>query len=415
MSAEFFIAKRIFGNHEEGKKISSPAVRVATASMALGLTVMLLAVAVVSGFKKEIRNKVIGFGSHIQITNFDSNSSYETTPIAISDTLLQTLRTWPTVARVERFATKPGMVKTDTEAQAMIFKGVDADYDWTFFSQNMTAGRLPRISADSVSAEVAISRLMADRLNLRVGDQFIACFVTGEDVRLRKLSISGIFNTGFSDYDKLYILTDIKQIRRINSWDDDMASGLEIRLTGYDTLDATAEALYFDMQSRHDRLGNTFCARSIRQLNPPLFAWLDVLDMNVVVILTLMLLVAGFSMISGLLIIILERASMIGILKALGQNNTQIRRIFLYIAARLIVRGLILGNLIALSICLLQKHTGFFRLNPEVYYLTEAPVDLSIAAFVAINIGTFAATLLALVVPSYLVARISPAKTIRFE
>jgi lipoprotein-releasing system permease protein len=415
MSASLFIANRIFRSREGAKSVSSPAVRVATASMALGLAVMLLSVAIVAGFKKEIRNKVIGFGSHIQIANFDSNNSYESTPVAVSDSLMTFLRNFPTVADVECFATKPGMLKTDTESQAMIFKGVDENYKWTFFSNNLIEGRLPALTADSLCNEALISRLMANRLNLHTGDSFIACFVTGENVRLRKLLISGIFNTGFSDYDKLYILFDIKQIRRLNGWDDDMSSGLELQLTDYAALDATAEALYMEMQWRHDRLGNTFYTRSIRQLNPPLFAWLDVLDTNVAVILTLMLLVAGFSMISGLLIIILERASMIGTLKALGQNNGQIRRIFLYISARLIARGLLLGNLIAFAVALLQKFTGFFRLDPDVYYLTEMPVDLNFATILAINAGTFIVTLLALVLPSCLVARISPAKTIRFE
>jgi lipoprotein-releasing system permease protein len=419
LSTELFIARKIYKNQDGGKNVSPPAVRVATASMALGLAVMLLSVAIVVGFKKEVRNKVIGFGSHIQISNFASNNSYETTPIAVDDTLYDLLKLFPNIIHFEQFALKPGMLKTDENSQAMIFKGVDENYDWTFFEQNLTEGRTPNINADSASTEVLVSKLIAKKLNLKLNDSFVVYFINNAenqgDVRLRKFRISGIYSTGFSDYDKIYILADIKQIRRLNLWDSDMAGGLELRVKDYDKLDATAENLYFSLQNRRDRLNNAFYVRSIKQLNPPLFAWLDVLDMNVWVILALMLLVAGFSMISGLLIIILERANMIGILKTLGQNNTDLRKIFLYVSAHLIGRGLIWGNLLALTVCFLQKYTGFLKLNPDIYYLTEVPVEINIWHILLINIGVFAATLAALIIPSWLVAKISPARTIRFE
>ncbi|MDR1610887.1 MAG: ABC transporter permease [Candidatus Symbiothrix sp.] len=412
---EFFIAHRIFQNKEGEKNISPPAVRVAVISIALGLVVMILSVAIVVGFKKEVRNKVIGFGSHIQITNFDSNSYYEMKPIAVNDTLFNILQSYPNISHVQRFSTKPGIIKTDEDSQGAVFKGIDENYNWDFFKQNLLEGNIPNIRSDSTTTDILISKKIADKLHLKLGDSFLAYFVRQDDISPRKFHIAGIYQTNFSDYDKLFILIDIKQIRRINQWDADMASGLEMTVKDYKQLDQTADALYFDLQGRTDRLGNAFYSCSIKQLNPMIFAWLDVIDMNVVVILILMILVAGFSMISGLLIIILERANMIGILKALGENNANIRKIFLYVSAFLIGKGLFWGNLIALSICFIQKYTGILRLNPETYYLSEVPIEINWFSILLVNLGTLVITLFLLIGPSYLVAKISPAKTIRFE
>jgi lipoprotein-releasing system permease protein len=362
-----------------------------------------------------VRNKVIGFGSHIQITNFDSNSYYEMKPIAISDTLLSLLQNYPNISHVQRFSTKPGIIKTDEDSQGAVFKGIDENYDWDFFKQNLLEGEIPPIRPDSTIADILISKKIADKLNLKLGDSFLTYFVRQDDVSPRKFHIAGIYQTNFSDYDKLFVLVDIKQIRRINQWDADMASGLEMTVKDYEQLDQTADALYFDMQSHADRLGNAFYTRSIKQLNQMLFAWLDVLDINVVIILILMIIVAGFSMISGLLIIILERANMIGTLKALGENNASIRKIFLYVSAFLIGKGLFWGNLIALSICFIQKYTGILKLDPETYYLSEVPIEINWFSIFLVNLGTLIVTLLLLIGPSYLVAKISPAKTIRFE
>ena len=414
MSAEFFIAKRIYKDRGEDKNVSPPAVRVAIVSIAIGLTVMILSVAVVIGFKKEIREKVIGFGSHIQITAFEINYSAEMKPVAVSDTLMNYLQSQPNILRVERFATKPGIIKMAEDAQVVIFKGVDENYNLNFFRSNLVKGKIMNIRSDSTSSDVLISQTIANKLNLKLGDSFIAYFVQEQPVA-RKFNITGIYQTYFSDYDKQLILLDIKQIRRINRWDSDMVSGLELYLKDYDRLDATADSLYLNLQMQKDRLDNTFLTQSIKELKPDIFDWLSVLDMNVVVILVLMLIVAGFSMISGLLIIILEKASMIGTLKALGQNNTSIRKIFLYFSAFLIGKGLLWGNAIAISLCLIQRWFGIAKLNPEVYYLTKVPIDISILSVVLINLGTLFITLLMLIGPSYLVANISPAKTIRFE
>ena len=331
MSLEYFIAKRIYFSKEGDRQATPPVVRIAMIGIALGLAVMILSVAIVIGFKKEIRNKVIGFGSHIQITNFDNNASYESTPIAVSDTLLEHLKTFPGITHVEGFATKPGILKTDSDFQGIVLKGVGRDYDWTFFRNNLKEGELFILPTDKVSTDVLLSRYLANLLGLKVGDSFLTYFVQDE-VRARKFRITGIYETGFVDYDKLFVIADIRQIRRLNGWAPDEVSGLELQVDDYDHLDRVAEDLYFDIAEKQDRNGNTYYTRSIKELNPMIFDWLEVQDINVVVILILILAVAGFTMISGLLIIILERTNMIGILKALGENNTSIRKIFLYIS-----------------------------------------------------------------------------------
>ena len=414
MSVEFFIARRIYKDRGESRNVSPPAIRVATISIAIGLAVMILSVAVVIGFKKEIREKVIGFGSHIQISNFELNPSYEMKPVAVSDTLMNDLQNRFNIQRVEPFATKPGIIKTADDFQGVVFKGVDEHYNWDFFRSNLVEGTVLNISADSILPDVIISQTIVNKLNLKLGDSFTAYFVQ-DPLRVRKFHIKGIYQTYFSDYDKIFVVLDIKQIRKLNQWDDDMVSGLELYVKDYNRLDATADSLYFELQMKKDRLDNTYLVQSVKQLKPEIFDWLGVLDVNVVIILALMLIVAGFSMISGLLIIILEKASMIGTLKALGQNNTSIRKIFLYLSVFLIGKGLLWGNLLAISLCLIQHYFGIIKLNPEIYYLTKVPINISILSFVLINIGTLIVTLLMLIGPSYLVANISPAKTIRFE
>ena len=371
MNLELFIAKKIHFSKEGDREVTPPAVRIAMIGIALGLAVMILSVAIVIGFKKEVRNKVIGFGSHIQITNFDSNSSYES-------------------------------------------KGVDTDYDWTFFKDNLKEGEIFTIQPDKNSTDVIISKYLSDLLGLKVGDSFLTYFVQ-DDVRARKFTITGIYETGFLDYDKMFVIADIKQIRRLNGWDKDQVSGLELQVDDYDRLDQVAEDVYFDLTERQDRNGNTFYARSIKELNPMIFNWLDVLDINVVVILALMLSVAGFTMISGLLIIILERTNMIGILKALGQNNNSIRKIFLYVSFFLIGKGMLWGNIIGISLCLLQSHFHIIQLDPSIYYLDAVPIDLSLFSLFLLNIGTLAASMLMMLGPSYLITKIDPAKSIRFE
>ena len=414
MNLELFIAKKIHFSKEGDKQVTPPAVRIAMIGIALGLAVMILSVAIVIGFKKEVRNKVIGFGSHIQITNLDSNISYETSPIAVNDTLLADLSKTAGISHVERFATKPGLLKTDSAFQGIVLKGIGEEYDWTFFRKNLRAGKVFTVTPDKRGTDVIISKYLADRLHLKVGDGFLTYFVQ-ENVRARKFTISGIYETGFLDYDKLFVLTDIKQVQRLSNWEDDQVSGLELQVNDYANLDSISEQLYFTYSEKLDRNGNTYYVRSIKDLNPMIFNWLDVLDINVVIILVLMMAVAGFTMISGLLIIILERTNMIGILKALGHDNQGIRKIFLYISFFLIGKGMVWGNVIGIGLCLIQAKFQPISLDPSIYYLDAVPVDLNILTWVLINIGTLAAAMLMMLGPSYLITKIGPAKSIRFE
>ena len=414
MNLELFIARKIHFSKEGNRQVTPPAVRIAIVGVALGLAVMILSVAIVIGFKKEVRNKVIGFGSHIQITNFDNNSSYETTPIAVSDSLLQALREFPGIKHIEGYATKMGILKTDSDFQGVVLKGIDTDYDWSFFRSNLKEGELLTIEPKKTSTDVIISRYLSDLLGLKLGDSILTYFVQ-EDVRARKFNIVGIYETGFMDYDKLFVLADIKQIRRLNGWEKDEVSGLELLVDDYDKLDQIAEDLYFNLVEKQDRHGNTYFTRSIKEMNPMIFNWLDVLDVNVVVILILIFAVAGFTMISGLLIIILERTNMIGILKALGENNVSIRKIFLYISFFLIGKGMLWGNVVGIAICLIQSHFRIIKLDPSIYYLDAVPIDLSIVSLILLNIGTLCASMLMMLGPSYLITKIDPAKSIRFE
>ncbi len=415
MNTELFIAKRLYkGDKKNEKRVSSPAVSIAVTGIALGLTVMILSVCIVIGFKKEIRGKVIGFGSHIQITSFEDNSSYELNPIAISDTLLGKLNSNPQIKHVQPYIIKPGIIKTEDNFQGVVLKGVDENYDWDFFKKNMIEGHIINSNDTSAINQAIISKDIANKLHLKLGDRFNIYFVQ-EPVRARRFEITGIYQTNFEDYDKLYILTEMNLLSKLNQWDDDMASGLEVLVKDYNQLDLTTQNLFFDMATHRDRLGKTLYTRSIKDINPIIFDWLNLLDMNVWIIVILMLIVSGFTMISGLLIIILERTNMIGILKAVGTRNFNIRKIFLYLSSFLILKGLFWGNIIALTLCFAQKYLHIIKLNPEVYYTAYVPVDINPLIILVINIGTLLVSLLMMIGPSYLIAKISPAKSIRFE
>ncbi|MDR0747980.1 MAG: ABC transporter permease [Tannerellaceae bacterium] len=411
---ELFIAKRIHFSKEGGQQVTPPAVRIAMTGISLGLAVMILSIAIIIGFKKEVRNKVIGFGSHIQLTNFDSNTSYESTPVAISDTLMGELYAYPGIRHVEPYATKPGILKTETDFQGIILKGVDDQFDWTFFRNNLKEGELFTIDPEKNTTDVIISRYLANLLQLTVGDSFLSYFVQ-EDIRARRFTITGIYETGFTDYDELFVICDIKQVRRLNGWDNDQASGLELLVDDYEKLDQTAEDLFFYMAEKTDRLGNTYFVRSVKDLNPMIFNWLDILDMNVVIIIIIMLAVAGFTMISGLLIIILERTNMIGILKALGHTNAGIRKVFLYISFFLIGKGMLWGNIAGILLCAIQHYTHLIKLDPATYYLDAVPIDLSIRSLILLNTGTLVASMLMMLGASNLISKIEPARSIRFE
>ena len=415
MNTELFIAKRIYkGDKKNEKRVSSPAIKFAIAGIALGLAIMIVAVCIIIGFKKEIREKVIGFGSHIQITSFDSNSSYEHQPIAFSDTLRNMLLSNPEIAHAQEFITKPGIIKTDEDFLGIVLKGISDDYDWRFFRKNLIEGDIINLNDTSGANPAIISQNIANKLHLKLGDNFTTYFVQ-EPVRARRFIITGIYETNFEDYDKLYVITDAKILSNLNDWEDDMVSGVEVLVKDYNKLDQTAQDLFFEMSTYKDRFGNALYTRSIKDINPMIFNWLNLLDMNVWVILILMILVSGFTTISGLLIIILERTNMIGMLKSMGARDFSIRKVFLYLSAFLIGQGMLWGNIIGLAFCLLQKNFNILKLDPATYYLSAVPIDLNPWYVILLNVGTLIVSLVMMIAPSYLVAKITPAKSIRFE
>ncbi|MDR2496551.1 MAG: ABC transporter permease [Tannerellaceae bacterium] len=413
MNLEYFIARRIYRADGGGRQMA-PAVRIAVTGVALGLAVMVLSVAIIMGFKKEIRNKVAGFGSHIRVTNFDGNISFETHPIVTDATLLNAVLSQPGVTAACAFATKPGLLKKTNDNQGIVIKGVDAQYDFSFFRKYLVEGETPQISPDSISSQVLVSRHIASLLGLSSGESLAAYFLQ-DNVRARRFHIAGIYDTGFEDYDKLYVIADIRHIRRLNGWDDNESSGLEIQVDNYARLDQTADSLATTLAAITDSKGNSLLVRSMRELNPMIFGWLDVLDINVAIILVLMIAVSGFTMISGLLVIILERVGMIGVLKAMGATGGRIRRVFLYLAFLLIGKGMLWGNAAGIAICLLQQQFGFIKLDAATYYLDAVPVSLNLQSLLLLNAGAMTVAMLMMLLPSRIVATISPAKTIRFE
>lgn len=413
MNLEYFIAKRI--HFQQGKKnVSRPAVRIATIGIALGLAVMLISVAVVIGFKREIRNKTIGFGGHIQITNFDNNNTYEMNPIKADKALMKKISAIKGVKHVQPFATKPGIIKTDTEFQGIVVKGIDKNFDWNFFKSNMVEGNTLDLTSETPSNQVVLSKYLANLLGLKLGDSFFTYFIQ-DQVRARKFKIAGIYSTNFREYDKLIILADMRQVQKLNDWPADSISGMEVLIKDFDKIDEVGDEVYDATANKFSDKGQAYLAQTIKQTNPQIFGWLDLLDMNVWVILILMLAVAGFNMISGLLILILERTNMIGILKSLGSTDWSVRKVFLYHSAFLIGKGMLWGNLIGLSLCAIQYFTGIVPLDPEAYYVATVPIAFNWLYILLLNAGTLLASLLMMVGPSYLITKINPAKIIRYE
>ena len=417
MSLSLFIARRIYGSSApQDARVSRPAVTIAMIGIAVGLVVMMLSVAIALGFKQEVRDKVIGFGSHIQVANFTRTDVYETRPVVGSDSIRQLIRqASPGVEHIQRFAIKPGMLKTDDNFQGIILKGIAQEYDTTFLANHLVEGRIPHFTDSVASGEVLVSRQVADKMGLHVGDKINTYYIE-KNVRARRFTISGIFQTHFTEYDDRFFITDLYTASRLNNWKDrDLVSGMELRISPDASLERCADEVSSVINRQTDRYGNAYLAQSIEQLYPSIFAWLEVLDTNVVVILVLMLGVAGFTMISGLLILILERTNMIGILKALGAPDLTIRRIFLYFSAFLILKGMFWGNLIGISLCLAQKYGGIVHLDPKTYYVEVVPVLIDVPLLLLLNLFTLLVSVLMLVGPSLLISRIKPVKAIRFE
>jgi len=413
MRVESFIAKRLFFKTDRSTKKSGPAVRIAVTGIAIGLAVMLVAVGVVNGFKREVKDKIVGVGAHIQISSYYSNYSYEVSPINVPDSLLGKLRAIPGVKHVQCQYTKPGMIKIKDDFQAVVFKGVDAGFDPAFLKSSLVSGSFPDYSKPS--NQVLISEYIAKLLKLKTGDSFLAYFIKEEAVSARKFTISGIYNTHFSTFDKAFVLVDARHVQVLNDWDTEQAGGIEVFFTSMKAFEALQEQVYETMSkyaSSHDEI---YYMRNLYELNPDLFGWLDLLDMNVLLILLLMVFVSGFNIISGLLILILERTNLIGILKALGSNNGMIRRLFFSYSIYLIGMGLIWGNAIGLGICFIENHFHLLKLDPSIYYVDAVPIDINWLAILLINAGTILISMAVVLIPSHLILRIHPAKAIRFE
>lgn len=415
MDWKLFVARRIYRSKEGNKEVSKPAVLIATWGIAVGLAVMILSVAVVVGFKHEVRGKVVGLGSDITVTNFDAQKSYETVPVVAGDSLLDVLRTAEGVKHVQRYSTKPGMIMTDDNFLGMVLKGVASEYDWTFLKKHLLEGEIPVFSDTASTNRTLISRTIANKLRVQTGDKLYTYYIEGENVRARRLEIAGIYQTNFTLYDDLFLITDLYTVNRLNSWKPDQVSGVELEVTDYELLETVKEVVREQVDMQTDRYGNTYYTQTVVDSNPQIFAWLDLLDMNVWVILILMTGVAGFTMISGLLIIILERTNMIGVLKALGADNLAIRKVFLSFSVFLIGRGMLWGNIIGLTFVGIQSYFRIFKLDPTTYYVDCVPVEFNLWWWLLLNVCTLIVSVLMLIGPSYLITRIHPAKSIRFE
>ena len=404
--SEWKIAQKLYFSEEGQKRTSRPAVRVALGGIVIGVMVMIVAICVVVGFKEEVQQKVAGFGSHIQVVNFDNNATYELQPVDLSDSLLQKLQGLAHVKKVSTFASKPGILKTDSAFQGIIFKGTDY---WDYFADNLVIGSLP-----TAANEVIISSILASQLHLTVGDQ-ILCYFVQENLRVRRLYVSGLYNTCMSEMDRMFVLGDIALVRQLNQWKDSQASGLEILVDNLSYLHEVADRVYFATANRLDEAGNAFYTQTIEQLNPQIFGWLDLLDMNVIIIILLMLCVSGFSIITGLIILILESVNLIGTLKALGANNQFVRRIFIYESIMLVGKGMFLGNILGLGIVALQYFTHLIPLDAATYYVSYVPMAFPWGWLLALNVGVLLVAWIIMLAPSTIVSQISPAKVMHFE
>lgn len=411
---ESFIARRLYKSEQGSRSVSRPAVLIAQIGVALGLAVMLVTIAVSFGFKHEVREKAVGFSSHIHISNYESAQDFEALPVAADTSLMQMLASMKGVEHVQRYAVKPGVLRTDDDFIGYILKGVGEDYDLSFYAQYLKEGIVPQFSDSVASGNILLSRAIADKLQLGVGDKVDSYFLQGT-MRARRYTVAGIYETGFNEYDRLFVIAELKAVQALNRWEPDQVTGVEVALTDFSKVEDMNWELGTLLDRTEDKYGNQYLVQSVTDINPGLFAWLDVLDMNVWLILALMIGVAGFTMISGLLILIIERTQFIGILKALGASNASVRKAFLYLAMLIIGKGMLWGNIVGLGLCAVQKFTGLIPLDPANYYLDRVPIEFNWLFILAVNVVMFVLSVLILIVPSHLISRIYPTKAMRFE
>ena len=403
---EFFISKRIVSGN---KGFSKPIVNIAILGIALGLAVMIITIAVITGFQKEIREKVIGFGSHIQITNFDNNESYEASPIDRNQSFIAELNKNPSIRHIQSFATKAGIIKTKTELQGIVMKGVGNDFDWDFFKKNIVEGGPLHFSDSAASGDVIISKFHSEKLHLHLNDSVIFFFIQNQSRNARKLRVCGIYETGMGDmFDKTFVLADIAHVQRLNGWNKNQAAGFEILINDYKKLDETTKFV-------NETIGYNFLARSIKDLNRQVFSWLDSFDSTAAIVISITLLVAIINMISALLILILDKTNLIGTIKALGMTNWGVQKIFLWNAAYLLGRGLLWGNVIGISLCLLQQHLHILPLDERSYYVSYVAVNINPAAMLLLNGIVFSTCIVTMLLPCLIITYITPVKAMRFS
>ena len=415
MNFPLYIAKKIYSDQGDKRKVSRPAIRIATIGVAIGLAVMIVTVCVILGFKHTIRDKVVGFGSHIQVHNIMNYGGSDPHPICANDSLMKVINKLQGVAHAERFSMTQGILKTDNDFLGIAIKGIAEEYDTTFLNHHLLEGQVTSFSSKSSKYKLLISKTIANKMQLKVGDKVYGYFIDGEDVRTRKFTISGIYQTNMSRFDETLCFTDLYTANKLNGWTDNQVTGIEVITKDFTKLDETANQFIDNINRTSDEQGNSLTTETIYELYPQVFSWLELLDINVWIILILMVCVAGFTMISGLLIIILERTQMIGVLKALGARNNTIRHTFLWFSVFIIGQGLLWGNIVGIGIVLLQKYTGLITLDPQTYYVSEAPMELNLPLIVLINIATLLICVFVLIAPSYLISHIHPAKSMRYE
>ncbi|MEI7724621.1 MAG: FtsX-like permease family protein [Bacteroidota bacterium] len=406
MNTEFFLANRLISRSKGN--FSWTFVVIAVTSIALGLAIMFIAVAILTGFKKEIREKVVGFSGHIQITKFAENSNYEPQPIENKQAFYYKLKNTDEISHIQAFATKAGIIKTKDHIQGVILKGIGTDFNWDFFKDKMVEGRPFQVKEASRSDEVIISRKIANMLNLHLNDDLRMYFIVGNATLGRKFRITGIYDTGLEEFDKLYVICDIHHIQKLNNWTDGQVGGFEVYLKNFDDIDRMGVYVYH-------QIGFSLDASTIKMTNQQIFDWLDLQDINVLIILILIILVSSTTIVSTLLILILERTTMIGILKALGMPNKGIRSVFLYNALYIVGWGMLWGNVLAFTLCILQKKLSLVALSEETYYVSVIPINLDAINILLINAGTLLICYLIFLIPSFVISRITPVKAIRFN
>jgi len=411
LNLEYFIAKRLITARDHKSSISAPIIKIAIAAIAIGMIMMIISVATGIGLQQKIRQKVAAFNGHIIITNYDENlSQLSITPISTHQDFYPKFKNIDGINHIQAVATKSGIIRTETAFEGIIFKGVGKEYRWINLQEYLVSGKLPNLNSQ-LNEEVLISEFLAKRLNLKVGDKFNTFFMkedSNQKPNLRVFKITGIFNSGFQEFDSTYIIGDIRHIQRINKWESDQVGAFEVFVDDFNIIQEKGQEVY-------ENTGSTLDTKTIVEKYYYIFEWLKLFDFNIIVILIIMILVATINMVVALLVLILERTQMIGILKSMGANNWAVRKIFLYNAFYLISKGLFWGNLIGVGMLLFQQNFGIIKLNPENYYVNEAPVFIDFGYIFLLNIGTILICLLILLIPSYIITKISPIKAIRFD